>query len=167
MERKSEANDVDKHAGKKTKTREIRDPEAEFEAATYKTSDGKYGVPVDAIKGSVINAAHKDLGIEKTLVRKALFILCPDPSGILEMECDEPIMREDMVRVGMGSTDLRYRPEFRNWRVTFSIQYDAELLTPEDITNLIERAGFGVGIGERRPDKGGEFGRFRVQREGD
>ena len=42
------------------------------------------------------------------------------------------------------------------------MQYDAELLKPEDIVNLVNRAGFGCGIGEWRPEKGGEFGRFEI-----
>jgi hypothetical protein len=31
---------------------------------------------------------------------------------------------------------------------------------------MIERAGFGVGIGEWRPEKDGDYGRFRVDRDG-
>lgn len=152
----------DKHAGKKSKDRSMREPEQEFEAAAYKTAQGNPGIPVSALKAAIIGAAHKDLGVEKTLVRKALFIPCDDPNGILEMECSEPLMREDYVRVGQGSTDLRYRPEFREWSVEFIVEHDADLLTLNDIANLISRAGFGVGIGEMRPERGGEHGRFQV-----
>jgi len=150
-----------KHAGKKTKTREVRDPEAEGQEATYLTANGQYGVPVTALKACIIGAAHKDLGIEKTLVRKALFIPCDDENGVLPMDCSDPILREDYVRVGQ-STDLRYRPEFHTWKVDFDLEYDADLLTVDDIANLINRAGFGVGLCEWRPEKGGENGRFRL-----
>jgi len=154
-----------KHAGVKTKTRAVRDPEAEFEAASYRTEDGGYGIPVSAVKKALISAAHKDLGIEKTLVRKALFIICDDANGVIPIDTDEPVMREDCVRVGAGSTDLRYRPEFRQWSADIEVEFDSELLTPEAIVNLVERAGFGVGVGESRPEKGGEWGRFEVDRE--
>jgi hypothetical protein len=154
----------EKGMGKKTKEREARNPEAEADAAMYKTPDGKPAVPLLAIKGALIMAAHKDIGIEKTLVRKGLFIIPPDPSLCLPMVCSDPIIREDCVRVGMGSADLRYRPQFDQWSVALVIEYDADLLRPEDILNLIDRAGFGVGIGEWRPEKGGEYGRFRVKR---
>jgi hypothetical protein len=153
-----------KHDGKKTKNREIRNREEEARAATYTTADGLAGVPAMAIKSAIINAAHKDLGIEKTLVRKGLFIIVSDPGGILAMNCDEPTLREDYVRVGMGGTDLRYRPQFDHWSVDIDIEFDTELLQLTDICNLIDRAGFGTGIGEWRPEKGGEFGRFRVRR---
>ena len=151
-----------KHAGKKSKNREVRDPEQEFKDATYLTGDGRYGVPVSGLKKCLITAAHKDVGIEKTLVRKSLFILCDDPGGVLPMECEEPRMREDLVRVGAGSADLRYRPEFREWSVEVAVEFDGDLLQPNDILTLFDRAGFGVGLCESRPEKDGENGRFRI-----
>lgn len=154
----------DKHAGKKTKNRTVRDPEAEGKEAMYVTQDGDPGVPAMAVKSSIISAAHKDIGIEKTLVKKALFIVCDDATMVLKMDCDEPVIKEDPVRVGQGSADLRYRPYFYRWAVALTFEIDAELLQVEDLLNLIDRAGFGVGIGEWRPEKGGEYGRFQVDR---
>jgi len=152
----------DKHAGKKTKTREVRKPEEEFRAACYLTDNDEYGIPLMAFKTSLITAAHKDIGVEKTLVRKAIFVKSNDSNLIAKMVCSDPIMREDTVRVGAGSTDLRYRPEFKEWSVEIACQIDAELLSIDDVVNLTNRAGFGVGIGEWRPEKGGEYGRFEI-----
>ena len=153
----------EKKAGRKTKNREACDPAAEFQAAAYRTADGDYGVPVGALAKAIVTAAHKDIGIEKTLVRKSMFIICDDPNRVLKMECTEPEMREDPVRVGGRSSDLRYRPEFKKWAVPLEIEYNAEMLRPEDIITLINLAGFGVGIGEWRPEKDGEYGRFEVE----
>lgn len=153
----------DKGLGKKTKVREPRNAQQEAKDATYFTADGKHGLPLLALKSAIIDAAHKDIGIEKTLVRKALFIKAPDASLVLPMKCSKPTIREDCVRVGMGAADLRYRPQFDEWSVDLNIEYDADLLQPSDIVNLIDRAGFGMGVGEWRPEKGGEFGRFRVR----
>jgi hypothetical protein len=152
-----------KKGGKKTKERSVCDPQAEAEAATYRTADGQFGVPLNALKASFISAAHKDIGIEKTLVRKSLFVLCSDPGGVLPMRCAEPVIREDNVRVGQGSADLRYRPQFTGWECDVEIEYDADNLTTDDIVNLINRAGFGVGICEFRPEKGGDWGRYQVK----
>lgn len=152
----------DKHAGKKSKNREKRDPEQEGKDAAYYTKDGGFGVPAMAIKSAMISAAHKDIGLDKTLVRKALFIHPSTPNAIISMESDEPVIVEDNVRVGAGSADLRYRPYFDKWAVTMEWEIDAELLQTADLMTLIDRAGFGIGIGERRPEKGGEFGRFRI-----
>ena len=152
----------DKQAGKKTKERSIRDPQAEAREATYVTDDGRIGIPGLALKNALVAAAHKDLGIEKTLVRKALFLVTDDPNKVLPIESDEPIVREDCVRVGMGAADLRYRPEFRNWRCVVTLEVDSDLMQCQDVLSLVDRAGFGVGICEWRPENGGEYGRFEV-----
>lgn len=158
---------LEKMQGKKTKDRPIRVPEEDASAATYLTADGKYCIPGMALKSAIITAAHKDLGVDKVLVRKALFLRCPatDASGgvpMIPITTDDPIMREDCVRVGMGTTDLRYRPQFNAWTAEVTFEIDAELLQPGDLITLINRAGFGVGVGEWRPEKDGEFGRFEV-----
>lgn len=149
--------------GKKTKERELRKPNEEAEAATYRTAEGDVGIPAMALKASIVGAAHRDLGIERTLVRKALFLICDDPNLVIPFSsCDEPTVREDMVRVGMGTADLRYRPEFRRWKAAVEFEIDAELLQDSDVLALVGRAGFGVGLCEWRPEKGGEFGRYEI-----
>jgi hypothetical protein len=154
----------DKHAGKKSKDRSVRDPEAEGRAALYLTEDGKYGVNAMAVKRSIIDAAHKDIGLEKTLVRKAMFLECRDRNMVIPMDCEEPEIREDTVRVGQGSTDLRYRPYFFRWSVELSFIIDRGWLQTQELINLIDRAGFGVGIGDWRPEKNGDFGRYELDR---
>lgn len=140
-----------------------RDPEAEGQAAMHRTSDGTPGIPARALKACVINAAHKDIGLEKTLVRKSLFIPTLDESGNLSLTSySEPVIQEDIVRVSQGGTDLRYRPVFTDWSLTLEVIVDSEALNETDIINLFNRAGFGVGLLEWRPEKGGEYGRFQV-----
>lgn len=73
-------------------------------------------------------------------------------------------MREDMVRIGMGSADLRYRAEFRNWHIDMILEYNASGdYTLENILNILNAGGYVVGIGEWRPEKDGEYGRFHVE----
>ena len=165
----------EKSGGRKTKTREARDPMAEAEACLYRTAEGEIGINGMAFKCSLISAAHKDIGIEKTLVRKAIFLVTKDPGRVLPMTTGTSAMqvtkqfcpcgaaiREDLVRVGVGSADLRYRPQFDEWAVDIELEIDNDLLQVEDILKLVNRAGFGVGIGEWRPEKSGEFGRFEI-----
>jgi hypothetical protein len=40
---------------------------------------------------------------------------------------------------------------------------NASVLSADQITNLFNVAGFGVGIGEWRPQKNGSFGRLHVE----
>ena len=149
--------------GTKTKARDKRDPESEAIEATYVNDDGDVGLPAMAFKSAIITAAHKDIGIEKTLVRKALFLRCNDANMVVAFdEASEPVVREDMVRVGAGSADLRWRPEFREWSCEITVILDADNLPIEHLINLVNRAGFGVGLCEMRPEKGKDFGRFEV-----
>lgn len=152
----------EKHAGRKTKEREKRDPQAEADAATYKCEDGTPGIPAIAFKSSLISAAHKDLGIEKTLIRKAVFTGLADPQQLLPITFERMEVREDLVRVGAGQPDLRYRPYFFNWKCSMVLQFEPSMVRIEDLLSLIDRAGLSVGIGEWRPEKGGEYGRFKI-----
>ena len=140
-----------------------RNPEQSAHDATYWIeSDGGLvvGFPLLAFKASLITACHKDLGLEKTMFRKSFFL--PSTSGnLVQLEyTGEPVIREDIVRVGMSQTDIRYRPMFEDWGVQIEAITDADNLTEQDIVNLVTRAGFGVGVCEWRPEKGGEFGRY-------
>ena len=149
-------------AERKKQPKVKRDPEGDAAACVYQTEDGQVGIPLLAFKAALISAAHKDLGIEKTVVKKAFFVPCPDPNKVVPMTASDPIIREDIVTVGTKQTDIRYRPEFREWKATINCEIDASMLTIEDILNLTNRAGFGVGICEWRPEHGGEYGRFEV-----
>lgn len=155
-----------KAEGRTTRDRgERQDPKAEFENAICRTSEGKYGIPLSGIKSSILTAAHKDIGIPRTTVQKGLFLINPGPGGIVAMDCDEPRMREDVVSEPpkSGKPALRYRPEYEKWEATFIVEFDRSLLRPEDVATLINRAGFGVGLGEWRPEKGGDLGRFQIK----
>jgi len=136
-----------------------RDPEGEGAGATYWCEDGGYGIPAMAVKCAMIEAAHKDIGLPKTTVKKALRFRT---AGLIPLECCEPTLREDIVRVGINQTDIRYRPEFAEWGAEISFVYDADLLTIGDVVNLVNRAGFSIGIGEWRPECKGENGTFEV-----
>lgn len=67
-----------------------------------------------------------------------------------------------MVRIALGTADIRYRGEFREWSADLAIRFNASVLSAEQITNLFNMAGFGVGVGEWRPERSGSFGMFHV-----
>jgi hypothetical protein len=79
----------------------------------------------------------------------------------------EPTQREDMVRVGgkgpgTGTADLRYRPEYTGWSIPIRVDYNSSVISMEQIVNLLNLAGFSIGIGEWRPQKDGQWGMFEV-----
>ena len=146
---------------KKAKTaKDIRDPNAEFEDSLYHIEGGGYGFPAVAFKAAAVNACSHVDGITKVHARGAFHIMCE----LVKIEGDEPIQREDMVRVGMGVADLRYRGEFKKWHCKIPVRYNANVLSLEQITNIFDTAGFSTGVGEWRPQKNGDYGMFHVAR---
>lgn len=89
--------------------------------------------------------------------------------GLIEIH-GEPRMREDMVRLETGVADLWYRAEYPEWSAALRISYNANMLSLEQLVNLVNAAGFG-GVGEWRPSApksaSGSYGCFRVKTEVD
>lgn len=147
---------LDKQMKKATKAKEAKDPQADYEACFYYTSDKRYGFPTIGVKASMVGAC-RFVDMKMTEARGAFHI----DGEMLEVRGD-PQMREDMVRVGMGTADIRYRPEFLNWSIPVRIKFNASVIGPEQLANLLNTAGFAIGIGEWRPEKNGSYGRFHV-----
>lgn len=62
----------------------------------------------------------------------------------------------------MGTADIRYRGEFQEWSALLPIQYNAGVITKEQLANMLNMGGFAVGVGEWRPEKGGSYGMYHV-----
>ena len=99
---------------------------------------------------------------DKMSMRGAFFI-DSDENQMVEIFSDPPIMREDMVKVGMGIADIRFRGEFRNWYADLTISYNSNgQYGLEQILNVINAGGYVCGIGEWRPERDGQYGMFHV-----
>lgn len=149
---------LDKQMKVAKKGREAKDPQRDFEESIYHHPDGGYGFPSIAFKSAAVDACRFTDGTKMTVARGAFHV----EGEFVKLEGDDPHPREDMVRVGMGTADIRYRAEFTNWAVDIPVSYNKHALSREQIVNLFNLAGFGVGVGEWRPEKNGQFGRFHV-----
>jgi hypothetical protein len=173
----------DKQTGEATKAREKKVPFNDFmgslhilpgatlpakklktwEAWPFKRNT--FGFPAGAFKKAAI-AACSFCGGTKTIAKGAFHVL----GDLIPLKYRQLVMREDHVRVGpFGNrkADLRYRGAFKDWSVRLQVRYNASLLTPSQIVNLFEHAGFSVGVGEWRPSSPqnpGDFGTFSVER---
>ncbi len=118
----------------------------------------RFGFPSTAFKASAVAAAYR-AGVFKNMVT---------PHGAFHINGDmveifgTPHMREDMVRIQMG-TDIRFRGQFDEWSAEISVRYNAGVLSLEQLVNLFSLGGFACGIGEWRPEKGGAFGMYSVR----
>jgi hypothetical protein len=154
---------LDNMQGRKT-PKQAKNPEAEYEAAFYRLKDGNYGFPALAFKAATVGGARFYSGVTMTALKQFLFIHGEegdDGRALTRIE-GEPIMREDVVTVGRNGSDLRYRPQFSEWRTTLEVRYVTSALTQGSVLSLIDAGGMGVGVGEWRPEKDGDFGTYRV-----
>lgn len=118
-----------------------------------------FGFPSVAFKASAISAGYR-AGVTKDKVTgNGAFHVDGEFVEIKGI----PEMREDMVRIGMGTADIRYRGEFKEWEATFTVKYNASVFSAEQIINLFNLGGFACGIGEWRPEKGGSYGMYHVK----
>jgi hypothetical protein len=139
-----------------------KDPEQDFLDSLYPHPAGGYGFPAIAFKSAAVDACSHVDGITKVEARGAFHI----DEELIQIDGDVT-PREDMVRVGMGVADIRHRGEFRRWRVSIDIRYNANVLSEEQIVNLFNTAGFAIGVGEWRPEKNGSHGMFHVATKGE
>jgi hypothetical protein len=159
---------ADKQAGKaKNKKHDIRIPEEDYENAKHKSPQGWEGFPAAGFKAAMIRGA-KMIGLEMKTTQTAFFVKADDEETQLVKIEGTPRMRTDMVRVGMGSADIRYRPEYPEWSANLVIEFNSGVVSLDQIYQLVKAAGYGCGIGEMRPEKGKfNFGRFKLAQEDD
>lgn len=147
---------LDKQTKKASTGKEAKDPEADYRGSLYPHPDGGYGFPCVAFKAAAVRAGtYSDQ--KMTFLRGAFHVV-----GEFAKIDGEPRPREDMVRVGMGTADIRYRAEFPEWAVTLDLRLNVRALSVDQVVNLFRIAGFSVGVGEWRPERDGSYGMFEV-----
>jgi len=148
---------LDKQMKKAKGAKVPKDPDEDYVEAMYLLPNGDFGFPSIAFKSAVVDACSYVDGLTKVIARGAFHIDCE-----MVRIYGTPQKREDMVRVGMGTADIRHRPEFVDWYTHIPVKYNANVLSETQIYSLFEIAGFSIGIGDWRPQKDGQNGRFHV-----
>lgn len=156
-----------------------RDPEADFVSSLYELRPGSqtYGFPATGIKDCVMSVAHKDRGVPQTVARANTIFKAPiyqvraAQAGakcnmpLVRIWGGEPVMREDMVRVGVGmrkTATLAYRAEFWPWAIKVRGVLNVRAIPTQALLFLARHAGITVGIGDWRNAKKGVFGAFHI-----
>jgi len=139
----------------------------EAELRVYKEDDGCYYHPTQAFIKSMIRAVTGLKFGKKAApgcLRSSVFI-CEPHSYILDGK-GKPTTKYSIDRqpVVVGKARiLRCRPCWADWQMDVVLDVDAALIARELIAEALALAGRTCGIGDYRPEKGGGFGRFRVQ----
>lgn len=149
---------LDKQMKRATKAKEAKNPEQDFLDSLYILADGDgYGFPSVGFKAAIVRAGtYADFHM--TFLRGAFHI----PGELVRID-GTPEPREDMVRLSGKVADIRYRGQFVEWSANLPIHLNEAALSREQLANLLVIAGFAVGVGEWRPEKNGQYGRFELK----
>jgi hypothetical protein len=151
---------LDKQMKRAKVAKEAKNPDADFEDSIYRMDDGRAGIPASGLKNCLVSACRfLDKSVPMTLVRGVVHV---DADDLVPIEGPDPRMRRDIVRVGMGAADVRFRAEWLVWAIDIPLIINADVMSIEQVVNLLQLAGFSVGLGEWRPEKDGSHGRFVV-----
>jgi hypothetical protein len=137
------------------KLRKARDFDEDYKNAMHVSTDGWCGIPAGAFRQAMISACRL-VGFKMTLAKLSVFVDADGfdkIDGIPLIKLEGKPERTDMaVRNATGVADIRIRPMWRKWSAKVVVNFDADQFTVQDVTNLMQRVGMQVGIGEGRPD---------------
>ena len=148
--------------GKKLSEKDDKLEEEKYENKKHLTDDGKVGIPSTAfLKGMTEVAPYID-GMDKKKTRGSVRIL----GDIIPIKYKDEFKD---VRWGKTSGMTRaprkiIRPKFTDWSCKLDIVYNATNISAEQVINLLNWAGFQMGVGGFRPEHSGNFGQYEVKR---
>lgn len=151
----------------------------------------RFGFPLTGIKQAAISAAYRMGWAKDKMSLRGSFFIKPECEGyyagdlrinkdqkrvdiipnvfhrepMVEVHAEHIVMREDPVKVGMGSADLRYRGEFDDWYIDMVLTYNKNGdKTIDEIVSIIEAGGYVCGLGEWRPERDGQYGMYHIEK---
>lgn len=157
---------IAKQLGMARAGKEKREPQMDYVRALNIMPDHRFGFASRGIKSAMVRGAKLTQSMPMTEAKSAFFVRGEIVTSVLgATELTEiagvPEMDISMVRIE-GGTDMRFRPIFHQWAAKISLEYNSSAATIEQLAQMLHAAGFGVGLGEDRPQRGGNFGTFRL-----
>lgn len=153
-------------AGSVAKSKRKREPknfDNLYNGYRHISQDGWDGLPATAIKAAMVSAC-RTIDYKMTRAKLAFFIQPDgfdkdDRSPLIKILKGEPKPLETYVRLSTGVPDIIIRPVWdAGWEAKVTITFDADMLSQQDIANLLFRAGTQVGICAGRPSSTNSVG---------
>ena len=154
------------------KTRSYPSPEEEAETAAYRLEgSGQLYLPSVCFRASLLRGCvGRRVGKygAATLMQAAVFttstecLLLDPKSG--EPITDYKVFTTSVVPPKQGRIP-RSRPLIQSWEVDLTLDIDNSFTTPKMVEELLDIAGRIAGVGDWRPGKKGEYGRYQVIKE--
>lgn len=142
---------------------EKKSPKEQAEFSAYRDGKGRLCFPAVNIGRSIVAGATYSKGKGKGSLQKpvaACLLVTPEKLdlGTKDYQIDS---RPVVIKATKGRI-VRHRPRLDEWRLTFEIEFDDDLLSENQMRQCVDDAGSRVGIGDFRPECKGPFGRFVV-----
>lgn len=156
-------------AKKGRKKAEYPTAEEAYQATRYRLPDGTDGFPSVGFQAAMCGSYHLFDGLKLKHLKTMLLVEGVGPGQLVPIE-GTPQMREDVVRIGMGTSNLRHRAMYPEWSAVLPVTYLASHLSQETVLGLVDAAGMS-GVGEWRPSAPrsatGTYGRFVIDEDQD
>jgi len=142
-------------------------PEDEFKEALYLVEDGKYYIPAEMFRKSIIEGGFRKEFIpnmNKTIGKMMIFLHGMEEckQEWVEIVGEPPRLRKDPVKnPNTGTWTMAYRGEFdMPWYAEFRIEFLTDEISPSVILQGVQKGGFHAGVGAWRAERGGQHGRY-------
>jgi hypothetical protein len=132
----------------------------------YDAGTKKLWIPCSWISGAILTVAsdYKLTGSKKTLKSVSGGAIVPTEEKIYfcegyklkDIEIDSRPAVVNRARI------MRHRARLENWSIHFQLGLEDEIISEEQLHELVADAGRRAGFGDYRPPKGGPFGRFQI-----
>ena len=153
-----------KKSSNRTAAEDARHRELECQRGLWLDRSGAPTVPAAAIRSVIETGARKRK--QGPQVREGLRV-----TKIVSFDYDKEALGTTAEEIGRNaqltvdvvvsrSRVLRTRPLFPDWSLTFQVEGDDELVDDTKLADWLAIAGRRIGIGDWRPEKSGQYGRF-------
>ena len=162
-----EKSELTKKQGRnRTQRDEERLQELECQTSLWLDLTGQPTVPAAALRACLETAARKLK--EGALVREGVAI---EDVEHFAYDTELGTTVEELGRSVQFTTNvviqrnriLRTRAKFDNWGVIFVVEADDEMVEEGQLRRWLEIGGRRIGLGDWRPERSGDFGRFQVE----
>lgn len=153
---------LDKQVGKTRGKKQLRNMDLEYEKAFHRLPNEEIGFPAQGFKSAMIESTSfvgsKDFS--KKLL-KGIQIVNSEGNDLIPITYKKISKLKHYPKAG----NTKISPMLEDWECELVIQYDQNNISPQDLVNLLNYAGFyyGIGIWSPRAKCGGKYGMYEIK----
>ena len=148
-------------------SKKIPTPEEEAKEKVYKTEDGEFYHPTIAFRACLLNGlTGKKVGARSAIkIFSGCVFVYKEQSILHDPDTWKPLEKYEILVVRAcikGAGILRARPIWRKWGSIVPFEIDTDMVSEEQVREMLNEAGTKIAVGDWRIEKKGQYGRFIV-----